>query len=213
MKRPTIHFLLREARRLKAQIARTIGNRQRLRTYHQLGRLIRNYIDGRGTWGEKTVAAFASRLDLSVNRTYRLKQFAAAFSVGEVERLVRNAPNASFSHLIHLTGVADKRMRTTFEERLGREKWTVAELHRRIQLRLKKRRQGGRPVKERGAADAIADLQARIDRTSRAWQGSRQAVARELNRGRRKGLRNRLKRLVIAIDGLRDAIEQAGVAR
>lgn len=164
------------------------------RHYHWIGESLIKVQDA-SKYGSGAVEkiAEASGYDLAV--LYKARAFAAAYTDAELEELIklrtlsddkRNSGLLSWTHVVQLLSVEDKKTRRVLQERVAREGLTVQALADLIQDHFGgKRRGGGRPLARPVSASAgLRQLQSVsgqwLKRQQQVWNGESHSLFEDL---------------------------------
>lgn len=128
--------------------------------YRLLGKELVEIDDNKdGKYGDKPLDTVATLLQRSISTLAHARQFYLAYTDDEYKALVdKNAASANegggqlhWGHVSHLIGIADKRRRSSLEDKAIDEAWTTDLLHDQIKKALNgPRGKGGRPLNRPG---------------------------------------------------------------
>ena len=116
------------------------ARREKLRSLHQLGTLLRKHIPGRSIYGKEQFARFAEAIEHNSSWLYKVWRFPDRYDKGDLDELCKTP--ISWGHVVLLLPL-DKSQRRKYQQMAARRRWTVEDLRRVLQERFKPLRKVG----------------------------------------------------------------------
>jgi hypothetical protein len=142
--------------------------------HRRIGEIVLKYVP-EGVGGDTLFEALATTVGHHGPWIRRLRTFVLEYTKTEMERLIRRAPKITFSHVIQLLYIHDKKLRNQLEKSLGEKQWTPAQLSAEIKTAMGgPRRKGGRSIQfpseiAAGLKKMLEDVRS-IDRRWQDWR-------------------------------------------